>query len=124
MLRINRSEFEDLVREALEGLPQEFWDRIENVDVVVADRPSREQLIENGLGPGETLFGLYQGIPLTHRQGYGFVAPDKITIFQRPLEDHCDTQEELVEQVRSTVVHEVAHYFGISDEWLDEHGLD
>jgi predicted Zn-dependent protease with MMP-like domain len=117
-------EFDDLVRQALESLPEEFLRRMDNVDVVVEDRPSRDLLSDVGLGRHETLYGLYQGIALTERRAYGDVLPDKITIFQGPIEDACDTPEDIVEQVRTTVVHEVAHHFGISDEALDEMGLD
>ena len=109
--------------EAVESLPEQFLSRLDNVDVVVADEPTREQRRENGLRPGETLFGLYQGVSLPHRAGYGEVLPDKITIFQRPMERACSSREELVEQVRLTVVHEVAHHFGITDEQLDEWGV-
>ncbi len=123
MHSLSREEFEDIVREALEGLPEEFLARLENVDVVVEDAPTWEQLARNGLGPQDALFGLYEGVPLTDRHGYSMVAPDKITIFQQPLEAECETRDELVEEVRRTVVHEVAHFFGIDDEALDEMGL-
>jgi predicted Zn-dependent protease with MMP-like domain len=75
------------------------------------------------LSHGETLFGLYHGVPLTRRDSYGPVMPDKITIFQRPLENICDSEDELVEEVRLTVAHEIAHFFGIDDDRLDELGL-
>jgi predicted Zn-dependent protease with MMP-like domain len=116
-------EFDALVGEALDGLPEEFLERLDNVDVVVAEAPTPEQLAEHGLGPQDTLFGLYQGIPLTSRHDYSVVLPDKITIFQRPIEESCGTEDELVEQIRLTVMHEVAHFFGIDDDALDELGL-
>jgi predicted Zn-dependent protease with MMP-like domain len=115
--------FEELVAEALEGLPDQFLARLENVGVIVEVEPGPEQLAEQGLGPDETLFGLYEGVPLTAREDYGNVLPDKITIFQRPLEEYCETAEEIVEQVRVTVAHEVAHFFGIDDEALHDMGL-
>ena len=120
---MNRLEFEELVRQAFESLPDQILVRIDNVDVVVNDYPSREQRRANNLAPGETLYGLYEGIPQTDREGYGFVMPDKITIFQRPIEEACEDDGEIVEQVQLTVVHEVAHHFGISDETLHEMGL-
>ena len=117
------SQFEGLVREALAGLPQEFLDRMENVDVVVEQRPSVEDLLEAGVSPDETLLGLYVGIPLTEREGYNMVLPDKITIYQGPIEDQCQTEAEVVEEVRGTVVHELAHHFGIDDDQLTAWGL-
>ncbi len=123
-MRLPRSEFEDLVRQAIDALPEEFLARLDNVDVVVEAEPTPEQLDRQSLDAGETLFGLYEGVPLTERhESYGLVTPDKITIFQRPIEEVCDTLDELVEQVQSTVVHEIAHFFGIGDARLDELGL-
>jgi len=107
----------------MESLPDEFWNELDNVVVIVEPRPTREQMDSNGLGPGETLFGLYEGVPLTERGSNAQLLPDRITIFQRPLEQHCATEEELIDEVRDTVVHEVAHFFGIDDDRLDELGL-
>ena len=123
MRPIPRDVFEELVAEALEGLPDQFLARLENVGVIVQAEPGPGQLAEQGLGPDETLFGLYEGVPLTAREEYGNVLPDKITIFQRPLEEYCETAQEIVEQVRITVAHEVAHFFGIDDEALHDMGL-
>ena len=123
MPRLSRSEFENLVRAALEGLPDQFWDRLDNVDVVVEYEPTLTQLARNGIAPGSLLLGLYEGVPLTAREHYGLALPDKITIFQRPLESICSTTEELVEEARNTVVHEIAHHFGIDDEKLHSMGL-
>jgi predicted Zn-dependent protease with MMP-like domain len=116
-------EFDELVAEAVESLPEQFLSRLDNVDVVVAEEPTPGQLAENGLESGETLFGLYEGVSLVDRAGYGEVLPDKITIFQRPLEESYAEPGELIEQIRLTVAHEIAHHFGISDEELDEWGL-
>ncbi len=124
MRAIPRHVFEELVAEALEGLPDEFLARLDNVAVVVETRPSSGQLDVQGLEAGDTLLGLYEGVPLPDREAYGNVLPDKITIFQRSLQDYCDTPEEIIEQVRVTVVHEVAHFFGIDDDALHEMGLD
>jgi predicted Zn-dependent protease with MMP-like domain len=119
----DRRIFERLVAEAMDGLPERFRRRLANVDVVVEDEPSREQLVSAGLPPGETLLGLYQGTPLTERTSYyGMVLPDKISIFRGPIERYCRSRREIREQVRQTIVHEFAHHFGLSDEELDELG--
>ena len=101
-----------MVAKALDSLPAEFAEVMKNVAV----------LVEHGPGP-RGLLGLYQGIPLTSRTtNYAGVLPDRITIYQRAISAICDTEEEVVEQVRRTVIHEVGHYFGISDERLRELG--
>jgi predicted Zn-dependent protease with MMP-like domain len=122
MLRLSSREFERLVAEALDSLPDELWEALDNVEVTVAPYPTRDQLRSAGVTNG-TLLGLYEGIPLTARNsGYTFVLPDKITIFQRPIERICGSFEEVVAQVRETVIHELAHHFGIDDDRLDELG--
>ncbi|MGB5932063.1 MAG: metallopeptidase family protein, partial [Anaerolineae bacterium] len=89
------------------------------VDLVVAANPTRDQMERAGIGPHQTLFGLYEGVPLTKRdRGYHLVLPDKITIFQRPMEAVCHTNEEIRNLVRKTVMHEIAHHFGMDDERL------
>ena len=85
---------------------------------------SREQLIGSGLDEREMLLGLYEGIPLPDRYDYNLVLPDKITLFQRAIESICSTDEEVVTEVRATIIHEVAHHFGIDDEALHEIGID
>ena len=123
MRHMGRLEFEDLVRQAIERLPEEFLARLENIDIVVADRPTREQIGVSGVAAGETLLGLYEGVPLVDRENYGLVVPDKITIFQMPIVEMCSTREELIDEVRVTVVHEVAHFFGFDDRALRKMGL-
>jgi predicted Zn-dependent protease with MMP-like domain len=105
--------FEEMVGAAMDSLPDEFGRLISNVAVTV----------EHGPGP-PGLLGLYQGIPLTSRTGSGYagVLPDRITIYQRAICAICDTEDQVIEQVRRTVIHEVGHYFGISDERLRELG--
>jgi predicted Zn-dependent protease with MMP-like domain len=120
----SRPRFLRLVRQALAGLPPPFRERLSNLDIVVKRWPGVDDLREGGLGPGETLYGLYSGVPLTERSEYGFVLPDKITIFQQSLERDFPDQAELVEEVRKTVLHEIAHHFGLSDEKLAEMGMD
>jgi len=113
--------FEELVYRALERLPERFKERLENVDVVIQDWPTREQKEEADVTDNYDLLGLYEGVPLTERtSGYGMVLPDKITIFRRPLESLGLNEAELEIEVQDTVRHELAHYFGISDERLDE----
>jgi predicted Zn-dependent protease with MMP-like domain len=122
---MERRRFLRLVREALAELPPPFHDRLQNVDVVVERRPRAHHLREAGLGPRETLFGLYEGIPLTERDsGYGMVLPDRITIFQEPLQQEFPDDVDLVDEVRRTVLHELAHYFGMGEEELKRLGLD
>jgi len=122
---ISTERFEELVDEALASIPDEFWQVVDNLAVTVSEWPSRAQLASTGTRMGYTLLGLYEGIPLTERtQHYGLVPPDKITIFRGPILRMCAPGDETAvrEQVRRTVVHEVAHHFGISDERLRELG--
>ncbi|MEW6364287.1 MAG: metallopeptidase family protein [Acidobacteriota bacterium] len=121
---MKRRAFEKLVAEALAEIPEELARRLENVDVVIEDEPDPELLEEMGMDPEtSTLFGLYQGVPLTQRDSrYGLVLPDKITIFRFPIEDECESAEQIKAEIRRTVVHEIAHHFGISDARLRELG--
>ncbi len=123
MIHISDLEFEQLVAEALDDLPEEIARYLNNVDVVVQRWPTPAQLQHAGIGPGYLLLGLYEGVPLTRRGAYyGLVPPDKVTIFQGPLERVSRDQEDLRRRVRHTVVHELAHHFGISDARLRELG--
>lgn len=104
---------------AVGSLPDEILARMENVDVVVEEWPTSGQLAELGLKRSETLLGLYQGVPLTRRsRHYGMVVPDKITIFQKPIEARCRYDNDIVAEIRRVVQHEIAHHFGISDARL------
>ena len=108
-------------RQAVASLPDEFYLRLENVDVVVADYPSKAQLASVGLEHGETLLGLYEGVPLTRRsRHYGLVPPDKITIFQGPIEARCGSETEVRYEIGRVVRHEIAHHFGIGDARLEQ----
>lgn len=125
MMRVDQRAFDRLVADALDGLPDHILRMLDNIVVVVADAPTAEQRRRLGLRHDEDLLGLYEGIPLTERtSGYGAVLPDKVTIFQRPIEECCDTEDALVEMVRHTVVHELAHHLGISDARLIELGFE
>jgi predicted Zn-dependent protease with MMP-like domain len=118
---MDRESFELLVAKAVDGLPEEFLERLENVDVVVEDYPTPNQLLKLGLEPGETLLGLYEGVPRTRRGGhYGLVPPDKITIFQRSIEAKCRYGGNISAEVQRVVKHEIAHHFGISDARLHQ----
>lgn len=119
---MTHAEFEALVRQALSTIPNVITARLDNVDVVVEEWPSRGQLVGSGIAEGEYLLGLYEGVPLPEREDYGMVLPDKITLFQGSIEAICDSEEEIVREVRDTVVHEVAHHFGIDDSRLEEMG--
>ncbi len=117
--RLGAIRFESLVVRALDELPVEFRKRIDNVAVIVADRPSSQMLRSLGMGPSHTLLGLYQGIPLHQRgTGYSMVAPDRITIFREPILERCSTEEQVLRQVRATVLHEIGHHFGLSEREL------
>jgi predicted Zn-dependent protease with MMP-like domain len=114
-------DFYELVERALEGLPPELSRLLDNVAIVVDDWPEYSTPLVSG-GPEDTLYGLYEGVPLTERgAGYFGVLPDKVTIFRGPLERDF-AKDELEEQVRITVVHEIAHYFGFEEERLEELG--
>ena len=119
-----RARFEELVIEAIDELPDDILAMLDNVEIVVADAPTAHQLDEAGdLDEGEMLLGLYEGIPLTDRTGsYSLVLPDKITLFQEALESVCPDDATLRNEVRVTVIHELAHHFGISDRRLRELG--
>jgi predicted Zn-dependent protease with MMP-like domain len=126
MLRIEPKRFDDLVHEALEALPSELQEKLENVDVVVEDRPSSELLREMGMDPKhDTLFGLYEGTPLPERSfDAAWELPGKVTIFREPLLEACESEEELVEEIGVTIVHEFAHFFGIDEATLEDLGWD
>jgi len=118
---VERERFEELVRRALKTLPEEIARRMDNVDVEVQDWADATQLSSVRIGAGHTLLGLYQGIPLTRRNSaYSMVPPDRIVIFQGPIERLARDDDDLVTRVREVVVHEVAHHFGISDARLSQ----
>lgn len=111
-------EFEKLVAEALDSLPKEFAEKLENVSITFADHPTPYQLRKSHLPPWALLFGLYEGIPQTRRGNYMGVLPDKITIFKYSILRVSSTPEEVRAQVRATVIHEIGHHFGLSDAEL------
>ena len=116
--------FEQLIAEALDDLPSFFQARMQNIEVLVRPWPTRTDLDAAGIPRGYTLLGLYHGIPITERtQGYNLVPPDTITLFQGPIEAAVGQDPVAIrDQVRRTVIHEIAHHFGISDDRLRELG--
>ena len=113
MYDVDATTFERLVSEALDEIPPELGSLMSNVAVLVVDESP----------PGTDLLGLYEGVPLTERDGwYSGVLPDTITIYRLPILRLCESEEDVLEEVRTTVIHEVAHHFGIDDEALDEMG--
>jgi predicted Zn-dependent protease with MMP-like domain len=118
---VRRDQFEKLVADALASIPRRFRDAMKNIAIVVEDEPSRELLREMDIRPPETLLGLYSGTPLTERQwGYGNTLPDRIQIFQGPHERAADDEDDLVTAIAETLIHEVGHYFGMSEEQIEE----
>jgi predicted Zn-dependent protease with MMP-like domain len=114
VIEMSRERFEELVREALDTIPVELAELMDNVVVLVEDDPPRDD---------PTLLGVYDGTPLTERDsGYVMVAPDRITVFRRPTLRMCETEDDVVDEVGITVVHEIAHHFGIDDQTLHDLG--
>lgn len=118
---MTREAFTALVEEALREIPRRFRKAMRNVAVVVEEEPSRDILDEMEIDEGDTLFGLYQGTPLTQRAwGYGNSLPDRISIYQKPIEEACGDEEEIRDCIAETVIHEFGHYFGMSEEEIEE----
>ena len=116
---MHRQRFEALVTRAIEQLPLELQSKLDNVDMIVEDWPSPGQLRRLGLRHGTQLLGLYEGIPQTERgRGYNLVLPDKITIFQKPIEAKCRSEREIETEIGKVVHHEIAHHFGIGEDTL------
>tara|TARA_B110000116_G_scaffold208389_1_gene183839 strand:+ start:64 stop:426 length:363 start_codon:yes stop_codon:yes gene_type:complete len=115
--------FERLIHKALSKIPKDLRSYLNNVDIVVEDLPARDQLAGHIIDEDQLLLGLYEGVPLTERGEYSMVLPDKITLFQKTIESICADNDEIIEQVRETVIHEVAHHFGIDDDRLEELGI-
>lgn len=118
---MTRDEFLRLVDEALTTIPTRFRDALTNVAIVVEDEPSPAQLAEVDIEPPDTLLGLYEGTPLTERQwAHGNALPDKVTLFQLPIEDASDDEDDTVVAIGETLIHEIGHYFGLSEEEIEE----
>jgi len=122
-VHLRRAEFERLVAQAVESLPRKFLTRLENVDVVVEEEPTEEDLELAGIEPGGTLLGLYHGVPQSQRgPWYGNLLPDRIVIYQRPIEAVARDRREIRKEVRITIMHEIGHYFGLAEDDLADAG--
>lgn len=128
---MDRAQFERHVAEALADIPRRFRDAMQNIAVIVEDEPSLALLREMDVPPTETLFGLYQGTPLTERDwAHANVLPDRILLFQGPHEREAQDEDDLVASIAETLMHEIGHYFGLSEEEIEEiesrywHGRD
>jgi predicted Zn-dependent protease with MMP-like domain len=118
---MTRPEFEATVARALKTIPKRFRDAMANIVIVVEDEPSEDLLEEMEVEPGDTLFGLYQGTPLPERSwGHGNALPDSVLIFQGPHEREAEDDEDLVALIGETLIHEIGHYFGLSEEDIEE----
>ena len=122
-IKLSTKEFDAIVEQAIDRIPEEMRQHLENIMISVQKRPSAEMLAELDMGPAETLFGIYWGVPLPERSATAPpLYPDTIILFQEPLEQFCLTREELVEEIEITVAHEIAHALGMSDQELDALG--
>jgi predicted Zn-dependent protease with MMP-like domain len=118
---MTRQRFQQLVEDALAEIPPRFRAAMKNVAVIVEDAPPADILEEMEIEPPDSLFGLYQGIPLPERTwSYGNALPDRISIYQQPIEDACDDDDEIRECVAETIIHEFGHYFGMDEDQIEE----
>ena len=118
---MTRERFTQLVEDALKEIPRRFRKEMKNVALVVEDEPSQELLDELEMEPGDSLSGLYQGTPLPERSwSFGNTLPDRISIYQRPTEEACETEDDIRDCIAETVIHEFGHYFGMSEEEIEE----
>jgi len=118
---VDRQRFEQLVAEALASIPRRFKKAMQNIAIVVEDEPSAGLLADMEIEPPDTLLGLYQGTPLTERTwGYGNTLPDRVLIFQGPHERAAEDADDLVVAIAETLIHEIGHYFGMSEEQIEE----
>jgi predicted Zn-dependent protease with MMP-like domain len=115
-MRVPPEEFEALVQQALDGLPEEFAELLENVVVMVEEEPDPEDLEALDMGPGEELFGLYQGVPLDQRDSGYTALPDRVLIYRGPILRACDSRRDVIREVRETVIHELGHHFGLDED--------
>ena len=116
MENLNRADFEKLVRDGIRDIPEKFLRKLDNVAIVIEDEPTPAQKKKLNIHSGWTLLGLYEGVSQTRRgANYNAVLPDKITIFQKPIEKEARDEKDLKEIVRNTVWHEIAHHFGMSE---------
>jgi predicted Zn-dependent protease with MMP-like domain len=119
---MTRDRFKELVEEAIDSIPRRFSNEMKNVAIVIEDYPSADVLAELDMGPDDVLLGLYQGIPLPERQwAHGNTLPDHITLYQKSIEEDCEgDDEEIVVAIGETLIHELGHYFGLSEDEIME----
>lgn len=120
MFSVSQSDFEKIVANAIDNIPPNYGERIKNLAFIVEDDPSPEQRQKLHLHDNQTLFGLYEGVPLTSRNSYNLALPDKITLFKNPIEMSVHNHQGLVEKVEQTLWHEVAHYYGLGHGRIHE----
>ena len=114
---MDKKQFEQLVNKGIKALPKHILEKVDNAAIVIADNPTQDQLNRAKIKPGNLLLGLYEGVPKTaYGRGQGMSLPDKITIFQEPIESLAHNEDEIRQLVKNTVWHEVAHHFGFSEE--------
>ena len=117
---MTRDAFSKLVEEALQDIPRRFRDQIANVAIVVEDEPSAEVLADVGIEPPDSLYGLYHGTPLPDRSwGHGNALPDRVSLYQRPIEADAEDHEDVVVCIAETLIHELGHYFGLSEDEIE-----
>ncbi len=116
--------FDELVADALDAIPEPFASALDDVAIVIADEPSADQLRENGIESGDTLYGLYEGVPRTEWGADWATVPNRITLFRLPLEEDFADPDDLADEVWVTVIHELAHHLGIDDDRLEALGID
>jgi predicted Zn-dependent protease with MMP-like domain len=118
---VTREQFRELVEEAIDTIPRRFAREVRNLAIIVEDEPSDDVLDQMDMGPDDVLLGLYEGTPLTERSGYGNQLPDRITLFQNTIEEDCnDDEDEIVIAIGETLIHELGHYFGMSEDEIME----
>lgn len=118
---MEKEKFEKLVEEVLARLPRKFKKYLQNIAVIVEENPSKETRTRTGTPSSSSLLGLYHGVPFKHRGPYyGNISPDVIVLYQRPIENLCFTEEEIKERVKDVLLHEIGHYFGLSEKELRE----
>lgn len=117
---VSDEEFQSLINDALESLPGQHVQNIKNVAILYEDEPTPEQREKLALRDDQTLLGLYEGIPLSYRQGMGTTLPDKITLFKQPMIAHASNLDDLKEEIRHTLWHEIAHYYGLDHDKIHE----
>jgi predicted Zn-dependent protease with MMP-like domain len=117
---MTRERFEELVNEGIKTIPKSFLEKLDNVGIIVDDKPTSYQLGKLRARKDAIIFGLYEGVPQTKRWCYGQVLPDKITIFKEPIEEYASSEEEIREIIKNTVWHEIAHHFGLDEKKVRE----